>query len=389
MRKHIIRKCSSPVTSPILFVEKKNGSLRPCVNLTYVNDFIEPFITAPPPFPLIQQRLICFKYFFVIDLKDAFYNLFIDRRDQWLTSFRCPFGTYCFTRPPFGLNVAPGIFQFFIETLLRDFLFSSLLVYIDDIILFSNSKSHLTAQASSVIGLLHSNNIRENPQKSQGFTTTPIFLRHRFSLGTCQPVVPTETLENWPLPTTKKQMQSFLGLCNFFRNFVPGYASLAKPLYESTNAKNPSLTLHKSFDQLKHAVICAISTSQPIHPTHQTIYADASQFGMSAILLLDDKPSHVFSKQLNAAQRNYDTTERELLAIVESLKSWHHVIRHDIPLQVFTDNLNNATIRKDRPTNRRWNRHVLFLASFHIQWSWISTTENPADPWSRHPLWET
>src|SRR5204863_5817138 len=106
----IIRKCSSLVTSPILFVEKKNGSLRPYINLTYINDFIEPFITALAPFPLIQHCMICFKYFFIIDLKNSFYNLFINRQDQWLTSFHCPFRTYCFTRPPFGLNVAPSIF---------------------------------------------------------------------------------------------------------------------------------------------------------------------------------------------------------------------------------------------------------------------------------------
>ena len=148
-----------------------------------------------------------------------------------------------------------------------------------------------------------------------------------------------QALQEWPTPGNVTEVRQFVGLANYFRKFVQGLSSMAKPLTELTRGKTPwtwGEPEQAAFDGIKQALCQAPTLRMPDSQLDYTVVCDASDFGIGAVLMQDGHPLAYFSKLLNAAQRNYTVTERELLAVVEALKLWRCYLG-DQPFLVVTD----------------------------------------------------
>ena len=224
LAKGFIRESTSPAGSPILFVPKKDGTLRLCVDYRGLNDIS---IKNRYPLPLINEimdRVNGAKVFSKIDLKDAYYRIRIREGDEWKTAFRTRYGHFEYLVMPFGLTNAPATFQAYINRVLRGLVDDCCIVYLDDILIFSQSEEEHRRHLELICERLRQAELYAKPSKY------PERVR---------------TIENWESPKTYRDVQVFLGFCNFYRRFIRNYSTMAQPL---TSLLKGSVKRHKSGD---------------------------------------------------------------------------------------------------------------------------------------------
>jgi hypothetical protein len=198
-----------------------------------------------------------------------------------------------------------------------------------------------------------------------------------------------EVINKWPTPTSVHQVRQFLGLANYFRKFIARYSLMAAPLTSLTSTKRPWVwgeVEQHAFQKIKDAL-----TSSPVlvlpdmtKPFELKVISDASDVGVGAILLQDDRPVAYFSKKLNKAERNYSTTKKELAGVMYALKEWRCYLLGK-SFKVITDHKSNSFLQEQSSLPPRWARWAEFLQNFSIEWVWAQGRTNPADPLSRHP----
>jgi len=210
------------------------------------------------------------------------------------------------------------------------------------------------------------------------------FCGFHYENGTCRPIGRTETIRDWPTPKNVTQLRSFLGQSLQFRDNVPRYSHHAAPLYASTG-KSWTWTpqQNRAFQELKNA-ICHSITTQRYEPTKPSeLISDASLFAAAAQLRQEGRIIGIWSRAFTPAERNYTANDRELLAVVEALLAWQHLLENSPAIHVKTDNMINATNIKPSVKNRRINRWILILAEYPLTWHHIPGADNPADVASR------
>jgi len=209
---------------------------------------------------------------------------------------------------------------------------------------------------------------------------------YKFGNGTIFPLYRTETIDHWPTPRTKRDVQQILGYANTFRTHIPAYADLVGPMYIATGNTfiwGPQQT--RALQRLKQALhrMIMTHTHQPNQPA--TITTDASLFGIAAQLSQNGNTTALISRSLTKAERNYDAAERELLAVVYALDKWIYILEDTPSLLVKTDNMINTADLKHSDSNRRKNRWINKLQRCNITWKHIPGVDNPADYPSRRP----
>lgn len=243
-------------------------------------------------------------------------------------------GLWQFTVMPFGLCNAPATFERLMEKVLQDILFKICLVYLDDVIVFSKSFEEMISNLRKVFLRFRAADLKINPKKCSLFGKEVKYLGHIVSERdiTTDPEKIT-AVENWPTPRNRKQIRSFLGFCSYYRKFVKGFSIIAKPLFLLTENQirfEWSQTCQEAFEKLKQKLISSPVLSFPTGHEEFILDTDASNHGIGAVLSqIQDGTERViayYSRVLNKAEKNYCVTRRELLAIVESLKSFHHYL---------------------------------------------------------------
>jgi transposase InsO family protein len=330
---------------PILAVPKANGGTRVCLDPRPLNNILRNGDNFP--LPLIQdifEHVSTATIFSRLDLKSGYNQLPIYGPDRVKTAFTWNNTQYIFNGVPFGLKHVGSVFQ-----RLMSAIFSALpfvLVYIDDIVIFSaNQEDHLT-HLRTVLGTLADYRLRINLEKCAfGRSELPL-LGHVIGHRTIRAIPPSL---NIALPTSGRQIESLLGLTNYFRCFIPQYSSIAAPL-ESLR-KQSSFTLNEEQRQAVHRLLEAIRHAPILHPPDFSVpfyvATDASSSGIGAVLYqhVGDKTQHVtfISRALTPTERRYSTTKRELLAIVWSLQKLRyylfgrrfHLLTDHKPLEAF------------------------------------------------------
>lgn len=373
----LIRPSSSPVGAGFFFVGKKDGTLRPCIDYRGLNDIT---VKNKYPLPLLDSAfhfLHQATVFTKLDLRNAYHLVRIKEGDEWKTAFNTPLGHFEYLVMPFGLTNAPAVFQSLVNDILRDMLNRFIFVYLDDILIFSQTLEEHQTHVRLVLQRLLENGLFVKAEKCDFHAQSVSFLGFIIQKGEMVPdPAKIRAVVEWPVPESRKQLQRFLGFANFYRRFIRDYSKVAAPLTQLTSTLQRfkwTPELDKVFTRLKTLFTTAPILSHP-DPTKQYIVeVDASDSGVGAVLSqrsgLDDKlhPCAFFSRRLSPAERNYDVGNRELLAVVLALGEWRHWLEGaEHPFIVWTDHKNLSYLRSAKRLNPRQARWALFLDRFNF-----------------------
>ena len=387
LESHHIEPSTSPYGAPILFVGKKDGSLRMCVDYRALNK-----LTVKNRYPLpriddLLDQLHGAKYFTSLDLASGYHQIRIKDTDIEKTAFNTPMGHFQWRVMPFGLCNAPATFQKAMNDLFGHRIGIYVLVYMDDILIYSKTREEHLSHVDEILTLLEKNEYYVKYKKCDFMKTEVKFLGHIISPDGLK-VDPDKisTVKQWKPPTDKSSIRSLLGFGNYFRKFIYKYSEMVLPLTQLTHSKIATVwtpECQKAFENLKNAIIKAPVLKHPELGKPFQLICDASNFASGAILAQDDHPCAFASKKFLPAECNYTTEERELLAVIHALKLFrcylegtHFTIVTDHnPLKYF-DNKQDLS-----PRQARWSH---YLSRFDYTWQWIKGTNNPADFLSRH-----
>lgn len=390
LRRGYIRPSTARNSVEMIWVPKKGTEeLRPCQNYRPLNKVTKRLVHSPPPTQSYRSRILRYRWYAKYDIEEAYFHIRVREKDIYKTAFRCNLGTYECTRMPFGLQNAPAYFQIYIEQTIRGFLGRNATVHLDDILVYAQTREELRRLCNAIEKALRNAGLTINERKTIRETTEVTYCGFTYGNGRCRPARSDRTISEWPVPKNVTQLRSFLGAMNVMRDHIWKYAQTASPLYESTG-KTWKWTNQQNaaFLALRRAAEHVIDVHEH-NPTQRcTITSDASLFGISAWLSQKGKPTAICSRALTPAERNYDTYDRELLAITYAIEKWFHLLEGSPSIRILTDHRNFEKELKMTTTNRRRNRQILFLSQFRITWMYIAGPTNPADPPSRRPDYE-
>ncbi|KAJ9529550.1 hypothetical protein QJQ45_013935, partial [Haematococcus lacustris] len=397
--KGFIRPSTSPYGAGVLFVRKKDGSFRMCVDYRPLNR-----ITVKNKYPLprvdnLLDRLHGATVFSKIDLRQGYHQIRIAPEDIPKTAFRTRYGHFEFTVLPFGLCNAPATFQRLMNDIFRKELDDCVIVYLDDILIFSRNQQEHAQHLRRVLDLLQEHKLYAKLSKCEFGLDKTEFLGHIISSAgiACDPAK-VAAVETWPVPTTVHDVRSFLGLANFYRRFIKNFSDIAAPLTALTQADGHdkqgkvtwTSTQQSAFDALKHALTTAPVLIAPDPTQPYTLRCDASGIGIGAVLTQGTGPAErvvaYHSRKLLPAERNYPTHEQELLSLVEALKVWRHYLL-GVNFTLLTDNWANKHLQtQPRLDSKRQARWMEVLQQYNCQIDHIPGKHNVvADALSRRP----
>ncbi|WVZ93706.1 hypothetical protein U9M48_039666 [Paspalum notatum var. saurae] len=275
--------------------------------------------------------------------------------DEWKTAFKTKFGLYEWLVMPFGLTNAPSTFMRLMNEVLRPFIGLFVVVYFDDILIYSKTMEEHLEHLSTVFDALRAARLFGNVEKCTFCTQHVSFLGY---------VVTPQGVE--PTPTTVTQIQSFLGLAGFYRRFVRDFSSIAAPLHELTKECVPfawgdsqEVAFNTLKDKLTHVPLLQLPDFNKVFE----LECDASGIGLGAVLLQEGKPVAYFSEKLSGASLRYSTYDKELYALVRTLQTWQHYLWHR-EFIIHSDHEALKHIRTQTNLNRRHANWVEFIESF-------------------------
>ncbi|GBG61258.1 hypothetical protein CBR_g19790 [Chara braunii] len=329
-----IRPSTSPYGSPVLFVPKKGGTLRMCIDYRGLNAITVKNAEPLPRIDDLLDRVQGCKYYSKIDLKSGYHQIAIRPEDQHKTTFQTRYGLYEFVVMPFGLCNAPGTFQHAMNRIFHDHLDKFVVVYLDDILIFSKYVEEHAQHVETVLSLLRQHKYKVNLEKCEFGRTKILYLGHEVSAeGIRSEDAKVASIRDWPRPQTVTEVRSFLGMCGYYRNFVKNYSTVASPLTDLTRLDTPwdwSDECKGAFKRLKHALMNHEVLMVPVPQKPFIVTTNASQYGIGAVLAQQDgkklRPIEHMSKKMPSKKLAKSTYERELYALYKALVHWRHFL---------------------------------------------------------------
>ncbi|CAA7021052.1 unnamed protein product [Microthlaspi erraticum] len=338
--KGFVRASSSPWGAPVLFVKKKDGSMRLCIDYRGINNIT---IKDKYPLPRIDELLdqlrgaSCFSK---IDLASGYHQIPIKYQDVMKTAFNTRYGQYEFVVMPFGLTNAPAAFMRLMNEVFHDYLDNFVIIFIDDILIYSKTKEEHQQHLKKVLERLRDQKLYANFSKCRFWKREIGFLGHRVSeQGISADPEKIEVIKGWPTPSNATEVRSFFGLAGYYRKSVNGFSSIAKPMTKLTGKGIPfvwSEETEGAFNKLKEALTTTpvLTLSEPGKP--YDVYADASRVGLESVLMQAGKVLAYASRQLRKHEENYPTHDLEMAAVVSTPRIWRSYLYGE-SVQVFMD----------------------------------------------------
>ena len=369
----IIEPSTSPYSSPVVLVKKRNGKYRFCVDYRKLNAIT---IKDSYPLPLIQDLIESFagcQYFTVMDLCSGYWQVPMKPEDKHKTAFITSTGLYQFKTLPFGLVCAPATFQRFVQKVMGDMVFKCVVVYLDDILIYSKTFEEHVEHIEMVLQKAVEFNLSLNQDKCIFATNKVTYLGFVISNDGLSPdPEKLKAVRDFPRPKCVRDIRSFLGLTGFYRQFVESYANIAKPLTNLLKKDVPFIwkpECEDSFNYLKQNLMESPILAQFTPGLPIVIYTDASGYGVGAILtqIIKEKEHTIAyaSKTLNAAQQKYSISEREALAIVFAVKKFRPYVFGQ-KFTIKTDHCGLCYIMQVRDPNNRLARWAMFLQQYNF-----------------------
>ncbi|GJW21678.1 putative reverse transcriptase domain-containing protein [Tanacetum coccineum] len=322
--KGFIRPSHSPWGAPVLFVKKKDGAMRMCIDYRELNKLT---IKNRYPLPRIDdlfdqlQGACCFSK---IDLRSGYHQLRVREEDIPKTAFRTRYGHFEFTVMPFGLTNAPAIFMDLMNRVCKPYLDKFVIVFIDDILIYSKSEEEHEVHLKTILDLLKKEKLYAKFSKCEFWLKEVQFLGHVVNRdGIHVDPSKVESVKNWKTPESSTEIRSFLGLAGYYRRFIENFSKIAKPLTLLTQKNKPYVWGDKqdeAFRILKEKLCNAPVLALPDGPNDYVVYCDASKQGFGCVLMQRGKVIAYASRQLKKHEKNYTTHDLELGAVVFALK---------------------------------------------------------------------
>jgi hypothetical protein len=292
----VIQPSVSPFASPILLVKKKDGSWRFCIDFRQLNAIT---IKNTYPLPIVDElldELHGAKYFTKLDMSSGYHQIRLVPEDEHKTTFKTHHGHWEFRVMPFGLTNAPATFQAVRNTIFATLLRKGVLVFVDDILVYSATMSQHLQQLQQVFDILQHHKMFLNKSKCSFAQSQLEYLGHIISAeGVATDPHIIQVVQNLSTPTDSKQLRAFLGLAGYYRKFIKNYGIISRPLTDLLK-KNVQFTwtpqLQMCFDTLKQALISAPVLALPNFKQPFTIEADASD---KVLTVKFRQPSHEFT----------------------------------------------------------------------------------------------
>ena len=389
LAKGFIEHSKSSHASPVIFVAKKDGTLRMCVDYRALNNnTVKNKYPLPRIDDLIDQVQGC-SHFSSLDLQSGYHQIRISEEDVPKTAFRTHIGLYQFRVLSFGLCNAPATFQAVMNGVFAPYLGKFVLVYLDDILIFSKSQEEHREHLQLVVDLLRKHKLYAKLSKCEFEQAELQFLGFVIS-GDSVKMDPKKTavVKDWPVPKDVGQLRSFLGMANYFRRFVKGYNNLVRPLnslLRKTAEWEWTDSCQKAFDKAKETLVNVPVLAQPDFTRPFEVVADACGFGIGAVLLQEGRPVAFESRGMSPAECNYHIGEQELLAVVHAMRTWRCYLE-GVRSTVVTDH-NPITYLQTQPVlSRRQARWSEYLQMYDFKWLYRPGRCNVADPLSRLPV---
>ncbi|GBO01646.1 Retrovirus-related Pol polyprotein from transposon 297 [Araneus ventricosus] len=323
----IIEESSGPWASPIVLVEKKDGSTRFCVDYRKLNKISK---KDSYPLPRIDDTLDALngsQWFTTFDLKSGYWQVEIRPEDREKTTFTTGEGLWQFKVMPFGLCSARATFEKLMETVLRGLTSESCLVYLNDIIIVGRTFEEHLNNLSKVFQRLQKANFKLNPKKCRFFQKEVAYLGHVISAGVKTDPKKIKAVVDWSHPDKTHDLRSFLGLCTYYRRFVKNFSTIARPLHKLTEAKsnfNWADECEKSFNSLKQALTSAPILTYPQIDNHFILDTDTNfhhyLYGRKFLL----RTEHASLRRI----LNFKEPEGQIARWIQRLQEYDFEIQH-------------------------------------------------------------
>uniref|UniRef100_A0A3B1JLN1 ribonuclease H n=1 Tax=Astyanax mexicanus TaxID=7994 RepID=A0A3B1JLN1_ASTMX len=365
LRQGFIRPSTSPASSGFFFVQKKDGGLRPCIDYRQLNSALVKYSYPLPLVPATLEQIRGARIFTKLDLRSAYNLIRIREGDEWKTAFSTTTGHFEYLVMPYGLSVSPSVFQAMVNDVLRDMIGHFVIIFIDDILIYSRTEVEHVQHVRKVLKRLLQMQLYVKAEKCLFHQSSVSFLGYVLSEEVIKmDSAKVEAVLSWPTPRTVKELQRFLGFANFYRRFIRGFSAVAAPLTSALKGGGKRITWDEhtehAFQTLKDRFTSAPILRHPDPEIQFLVEVDASEVGVGAVLSqcqgMPPKlyPCAFFSRKLSEAEKNYDIGNRELLAVKLALEEWRHWLEGaKMPFVVFTDHKNLEYIRTAKRLNPR------------------------------------
>jgi hypothetical protein len=374
LAKGFIQPSVSPYGAPVLFVRKKEGTLRMCIDYRMLNSITIKNKYALPFVDELFDQLHGAKIFSKLDLRSGYHQIRVKDADVHKTAFHTRYGHYEFRVLPFGLTNAPATFMRLMNDVLRPLLDVCVVVFLDDILVYSKTPEEHAKHLRQVLELLRQHHLYAKASKCEFGADHVEFLGHIVGSDGIRTVPDkVEAVKSWPLPKTVSDVRSFLGLTGYYRRFVRDYAKFSLPLTNLTKkdvpfeiAGAPTIAFQELKSRLSSAPV--LRTADPNLPF--SITTDASDFAVGAVLEQEDaygkRPVAFHSRTLNSAQRNWPTYDKEMFAIMEATRIWE-IYLVGKKFDVYTDHMPLRYLRNQAKLPRRHADYLDWLSRFNFE----------------------
>eukprot|EP00877_Chromochloris_zofingiensis_P004554 jgi/Chrzof1/1409/Cz10g06220.t1 len=389
-----IRPSSSAFGAPVLFARKKDGTLRLCIDYRALNAIT---VKNRYPLPRIDELFDTVRGASVytrLDLASAYHQIPMAPGDVHKTAFQTRYGQFEFLVVPFGLCNAPSTCQSLMHKIFAPHLDEFVCIYLDDILVYSRSMDEHLEHLRVVLSALREHKLFAKRKKCEFAKASLSFLGHVLSKDGIQvDVSKVQAILDWPQPTDVHELRSFLGMCSYYRRFVPQFAKVAAPLTDLTR-NNRSLQewdvpQQAAFDTLKHLLTTAPVLKQPDPSKPFVLHTDASDFAIGGVLMQEHDghlhPCAYYSRKLSEAEAKPGAYGREMLSVVDNVRHFEHYMdgQH---VTVQTDHQAIEWFWKQKSLTKQQVRWMAALQAYDLQLKYIQGRANlVADALSRRP----